>query len=249
MGIGNLALQSGRPIRFYRGASIEGPWDRDPQPRGLAEQSDKTICLLGLGGFSKKHVSFSNLEFTHKGRWYLLWPKIVGHICIKPSAMKMARKQMSWGQWGVKGVRKVPCSLFFLCSKIRLLWCLWVTAVTQKLSPWGELDATTHKKRAYYPALEAHGLNYCGPFKNRMTMQRQQEQLHNSGEMSRQEAGQSRTPQLAPEIAYTSVFPVLTPDWFIWHQWNKTSPQTHIYKMKASDGSWACPWDPQPNTH
>lgn len=38
----------------------------------LADQSDKKICLPGLGKFSKKHVSFGNLEITQNARWYLL---------------------------------------------------------------------------------------------------------------------------------------------------------------------------------
>lgn len=55
------AIQSGRPIRSYRRASIEGHRDRKPQPCALAEQSNRIIYLLGVGGFSKKHVSFSKI--------------------------------------------------------------------------------------------------------------------------------------------------------------------------------------------
>jgi hypothetical protein len=142
-------LQLGRQVRFYRGASF-----RKSLTQGNCSllgwqinQKKKKICLSGLGRFSKKHVSFSNLEVTHNARWYLLWPKITGHICIKPSAVgEKAAELRAARLQGWQGKCKIPPS----CGvKLDLGDCLWVTALTQKLSPWGKCNAFTHKKREY----------------------------------------------------------------------------------------------------
>jgi hypothetical protein len=114
-------------------ASLEGHQDSrtvwGPQPHQSAEQPERAICSLGLGELLKNHVNVTNLEISHNARWFLLWPKIIGLICIKPSATANDLKAVKPRAAGLRGgqiSRQKTCDIFFSSCEIKLDFMIFV---------------------------------------------------------------------------------------------------------------------------